>query len=339
MAAVLSLLVMIFGGSFLLPGAAQAEDAVFLKQSIVVTKKDCRRIVSHRPGGDVAYQPGVDVRGRPVAPADLGGRPRLDLPESYSFDITVDIRRFLDGPEDDADTATRAALAADSATDAATLAGTAADSAEGAAAEAQDIADAAAAASDAADAALLAAKAAVDADPSNTALRRAADAAETDAEAAAATAAQAQAEAAQVTAAAEQARSSADAAAASQTVDGKAAESQNAADAAADAASLAAAISGDPQPGEDPAVTELRDAGIAAASAASSASASAGESAAANAALVAAFRDARRFGDVDMTVGTVAYDTLTGELTFNGEPLGDAEHHAILDACRRIYGF
>jgi len=38
-----------------------------------VSEADCRRLVAHQPSEDVAYQPGVDVRGAPVAPADLPG--------------------------------------------------------------------------------------------------------------------------------------------------------------------------------------------------------------------------------------------------------------------------
>ncbi|MFM2128955.1 MAG: hypothetical protein RL477_501 [Pseudomonadota bacterium] len=45
------------------------------------------------PGVD--YQPGVDVEGNPVAPADLGGAPPIRLPEIVHIPITVDIaKRF-----------------------------------------------------------------------------------------------------------------------------------------------------------------------------------------------------------------------------------------------------
>lgn len=33
----------------------------------------CRHLPAHRPAPDVEYTPGVDVRGNPVAPADLPG--------------------------------------------------------------------------------------------------------------------------------------------------------------------------------------------------------------------------------------------------------------------------
>jgi hypothetical protein len=49
------------------------------------------------PAG-VEYQPGVDVNGRPVAPADLDGDHRLQLPESIPVIITDDVRKRFRGP-------------------------------------------------------------------------------------------------------------------------------------------------------------------------------------------------------------------------------------------------
>lgn len=40
---------------------------------IVITKTDCSRLIRHTPSADVAYKPGVDARGRAVAPADVPG--------------------------------------------------------------------------------------------------------------------------------------------------------------------------------------------------------------------------------------------------------------------------
>jgi hypothetical protein len=55
---------------------------------------------------DVAYRPGVDAYGRKVVPADAGGRVLLKLPDLFEFNIDVDIRKYLGGPEDDAAAAT-----------------------------------------------------------------------------------------------------------------------------------------------------------------------------------------------------------------------------------------
>ena len=45
--------------------------------AIRITKSDCIRIVEHHPSAEVAYQPGVDVRGKKVVPADVEASPDL----------------------------------------------------------------------------------------------------------------------------------------------------------------------------------------------------------------------------------------------------------------------
>ena len=65
-------------------GAADAQ-----VRTVTVTRADCQRLVRHLPGADVAYQPGVDVQGRPVVSADLNGGSRIRLPETFSFDIRI----------------------------------------------------------------------------------------------------------------------------------------------------------------------------------------------------------------------------------------------------------
>jgi hypothetical protein len=82
--------------ALLLPGTA-------LGQADAVTT--CRGIVSAadrapaQPGGRAVagadYVPGVDVRGNPVAPADLGGAPRITLPEELVLPVTPDVFTFL----------------------------------------------------------------------------------------------------------------------------------------------------------------------------------------------------------------------------------------------------
>ncbi len=66
-----------FAGSF--PAAAD----------IAVTRRDCDRLVKHQPAPGVEYQPGVDVHGRPVAPADLGGGYQIKPPETIVIPIEV----------------------------------------------------------------------------------------------------------------------------------------------------------------------------------------------------------------------------------------------------------
>ncbi len=63
--------------------------------TVIITKADCAALVRHVAEPGVAYEPGVDVNGRPVVPADLGDTPEIKLPEEIVIAITVDIdKRF-----------------------------------------------------------------------------------------------------------------------------------------------------------------------------------------------------------------------------------------------------
>ena len=62
---------------------------------IEITAADCRALVTHQTAPDVAYQPGVDVRGRPVAPADLPGGVVIEPPRTFIIPIEIDlVERF-----------------------------------------------------------------------------------------------------------------------------------------------------------------------------------------------------------------------------------------------------
>src|SRR5262245_29982411 len=63
--------------------------AVPASAEIAISRKDCQRLVNHEPAPDVTYQPGVDVHGRPVAPADLGGGQQIQLPDVIYIPIEV----------------------------------------------------------------------------------------------------------------------------------------------------------------------------------------------------------------------------------------------------------
>jgi hypothetical protein len=56
---------------------------------IAISRGDCQRLVRHEPAPDVAYQPGVDVHGRPVVPADLNGGSQIELPDVIYIPIEV----------------------------------------------------------------------------------------------------------------------------------------------------------------------------------------------------------------------------------------------------------
>lgn len=57
---------------------------------VKMTRADCDALAIHYPSADVAYVPGVDVQGRPVAQADLDPSP-LRLPEVIVIPIEVDL--------------------------------------------------------------------------------------------------------------------------------------------------------------------------------------------------------------------------------------------------------
>ena len=63
-------------------------------EKVTITGTDCRKLVRHQPAPDVAYKPGVDVKGRKVAPADINDAPQIKVPETITFDAAVDLRRF-----------------------------------------------------------------------------------------------------------------------------------------------------------------------------------------------------------------------------------------------------
>ncbi len=61
-------------------------------QQLRIDSRDCRVLAADATTDpSVAYQPGVDVRGRPVAPADPGGGSPVALPEVLEIPITVDM--------------------------------------------------------------------------------------------------------------------------------------------------------------------------------------------------------------------------------------------------------
>lgn len=60
--------------------------------TVTLTRQDCQSLAIYLPDPGVAYRPGVDVQGRAVTPADLGGAPRIDLPEVIEIPIEVDLQ-------------------------------------------------------------------------------------------------------------------------------------------------------------------------------------------------------------------------------------------------------
>lgn len=66
-----------------------ASDASFVDPAL------CRNLVQHVPSADVAYQPGVDVYGKPVAPADLPGSAQIQMPSQITIPLTFNLAKTL----------------------------------------------------------------------------------------------------------------------------------------------------------------------------------------------------------------------------------------------------
>ncbi len=60
-------------------------------ETVALSAGDCKKLVQHAPNDTVTYKPGVDVRGKAVVPADVGGGYKLDLPESIDINIGIDL--------------------------------------------------------------------------------------------------------------------------------------------------------------------------------------------------------------------------------------------------------
>jgi len=73
-----------------LSGAALAQDG-----TVRLTTAQCRYLERHQPDADVAYKPGVDVHGRPVAPADLDGGRQVEVRPDVVIDLAVPLADFL----------------------------------------------------------------------------------------------------------------------------------------------------------------------------------------------------------------------------------------------------
>jgi hypothetical protein len=81
-------------GIFLLvlmgPTIAASDTVGVNGESVYVTRSDCMALVRHHPSADATYQPGVDVHGKYVAPADLpAGNTTVTLPDKVQFDLKI----------------------------------------------------------------------------------------------------------------------------------------------------------------------------------------------------------------------------------------------------------
>ncbi len=60
-------------------------------QTITVGPDACQALISHRPTDDVAYQPGVDVHGNDVAPADLNSAGTVNFGPDHEFWLPIEV--------------------------------------------------------------------------------------------------------------------------------------------------------------------------------------------------------------------------------------------------------
>lgn len=85
---------LLLAASLVAAGPAAADDGVYLGLEEGV----CDRLVEHVPDDDVTYQPGVDVHGNPVAPADIN--PPIATPEVFWIPLEVDLQDRFGIPAD-----------------------------------------------------------------------------------------------------------------------------------------------------------------------------------------------------------------------------------------------
>lgn len=71
---------------------------IYAQTTVVITRADCDRLVSHVASADVSYTPGVDVNGNAVARADLNPQPQISVPETIAIPVTIDLATNLGIP-------------------------------------------------------------------------------------------------------------------------------------------------------------------------------------------------------------------------------------------------
>lgn len=75
-------------------GSAAGDEA-----AVLISRGACDALVAHQPDVSVAYQPGVDVNGGSVAPADLPGHTPLTIDaEDVSIELRLPLSAFYDAP-------------------------------------------------------------------------------------------------------------------------------------------------------------------------------------------------------------------------------------------------
>jgi len=76
---------------FILVATAASAEVVRIETS----QENCARIQKHVARNDVTYKPGVDVNGKPVAPADLQDQPKF-LKDEIVIDLALPLKDLYD---------------------------------------------------------------------------------------------------------------------------------------------------------------------------------------------------------------------------------------------------
>ena len=79
----------------ILMGATAAATA---QTTVQISEQDCSQLTRHIASNDSTYQPGVDVNGSAVAPADLNGSGQIPAPDAITFPLTLDLASRLGIP-------------------------------------------------------------------------------------------------------------------------------------------------------------------------------------------------------------------------------------------------
>jgi hypothetical protein len=61
---------------------------------IAVSRQDCDWLVKYQQPPGVEYQPGVDVHGEPVVPADINSGANIQLPQTIVIPVEVLLRKY-----------------------------------------------------------------------------------------------------------------------------------------------------------------------------------------------------------------------------------------------------
>ena len=66
--------------------------------TVQISEQDCSQLARHVAVDDTTYQPGIDVNGNAVTPADLNGSAQIPAPDAIIIPLTLDLASRLGIP-------------------------------------------------------------------------------------------------------------------------------------------------------------------------------------------------------------------------------------------------